>query len=103
MDKTTLIRKATVGLLVAFVIALSAYRVIELSKVSTAIIARGEARFYAWAFREKDLDPLEHIDSSFYRISAAILPLALVAATSLLLAPEDRSPEDAVVEETKFG
>jgi hypothetical protein len=58
--------------------------------------------FYISVYFFTYLDPLEHIDSSFYRISAAILPLALVAATSLLLATEDRSPEDAVVEETKF-
>jgi hypothetical protein len=55
IEQTPLIRRAAVWLLVAFALILSTYRLASLSRTSTAIIARGEARFYSWAFREEDL------------------------------------------------
>lgn len=49
------VRRIALLLLVAIAVSLSIYRIVNLKTVSTAIIARGEARFYSWAFRENDL------------------------------------------------
>ncbi len=56
----------------------------------------GQFGFYAFVYLGTYLDPLEHVESSFHRLAAAVAPLALLAvaaAVAALLRPRGREAE----------